>query len=177
MTQQIPRKILIEIAVYYNSILCLGPPIDYNDDISNKELHESIIIESQHLFDSDIFPDKIIDLIDQLEIVHPLIRLKDRPKFELQFIKSNMPEVSRKKLVSREESIVRQLKRSWSTMDEWADRSNEFYIAKGGTNNKEQSIKSIKVALRYLIPAGFIETRGACKNLEYRITTKFQKRQ
>ncbi len=177
MELNVNRKTLIEIAVYFNSVLGLNPILDYNDDTPNQELHKKILIESQHLQVSDIFPDKIIDMIDLLGISHPLKRLRDRPKFELQFIKSNMPEVSRKKLVSREESIVRELKRAWSTMDDWADRSNKFYVEKGGSNNKAQSIKSIKVALRFLIPAGFVETRGTLKNIEYRITTKFHKQQ
>ena len=155
----------------------LNPPCDYNDDISNKKLHENIIDESQHLQECDIFPDQIIDLMDELGIVHPLKKLKDRPRFELGFIKSNMPEISRKKLVSREESVIRTLKRSWSTMEEWAIRSNQFYIENGGTNNMKQAIKATRIGIRYMEPAAFIETRGTCKNIEFRITTKFDKRQ
>jgi hypothetical protein len=171
----INRKVLVDIAVAFNSVMKLNPMINYNDDISDADLLKRIVLDSSELKPGDLFPDKIIDHLNELKINHPLRKRSEHTRFELNFYDNNKPEISTKKLISREESIVRTLKRAWQTLDGWTTRSNKFYYEKGGNDNEVHAKKMIKASLRYLITCGFCETRGTGKDEEYRISSIYLK--
>jgi len=162
------RDKLITIIDCLNHVCEFSPPIEY-EGIEYDDLLKQVKDDCKHLSQDDIVPDDIVDLMDSLGIKHPLLKIKDRSKFDLDFVEKNKPSRQKKKEISREESVTLSLRNSWQTLDDLAHTSNKLYAEKGGKDNIEQAEKAVKVGLRYLIPSGLVEIRGYRNNAEFRI--------